>query len=250
MSTLAWSQLILCVLLCISAVVRFLADTNMASDGDVYPSDYLSLVAQMTSLPLSAAIIVTDKLVGQRALIMQTSPLTFCFWLTYSLCWLPTFKADVEEVLSDHKPESGIYARAFLAASFLAAPIQLLLACKSDVKSSSSDHGLPPEERSSFVSLLLFAWLGKLIHQGFRRTLRQQDLPSNPSHAATGVSAAQFSSTWSKESEESRGAAVSLWRVLRRIYGRRFLWANVIYLVHVLLGFVNPQVCDVHSWAV
>ncbi len=129
-----------------------------------------------------------------------------------------------------------------------------------------------PEERASFPSQLMFAWLDPLIYKGFRSTLVRSSLPRNPASIHTDANARDFRDAWEKERGQRRGedgSKVSIWKVLFRVsrlfkliifasvvkfkidifiylflqlHGWRVFWASFVYLLHTLLQFVNPQV--------
>ena len=106
---------------------------------------------------------------------------------------------------------------------------------------------MAPENKNSFFSNIFISWLDPTIWKGYRHgPLTQDMLGSNPDKISVEASVEDFRRNWDrlyqekvdKNSTEDVGL---IWPLLQS-FGWRFLWANMIAVVHYSIGFVSPQV--------
>ncbi|EFN56982.1 hypothetical protein CHLNCDRAFT_143584 [Chlorella variabilis] len=95
-----------------------------------------------------------------------------------------------------------------------------------------------PEEAAGLLSRLSFAYVGGLIHLGYRKTLNQQDLwdvaPCDAAHPVAD------SFLWHLSAAEG-----VVWRAMWRAHGRKFIIAGVVKLAHDCVMFLGPFLLEV-----
>jgi len=234
-SNLFWAKVVIDQLVLVGTIVRFLVDTGMAQD--VYTSDYVLLISTMAGIFIVLAATLAEMYIGAANL----SPALVCYWILYTICVIPFFKADLETIFED---QGGNQQLKIVGVVLLSLPLTIVLAILYS-QAGRPRMGPPasPVEGASFISRLTFSWLSPIISTGFRRTLEQSDVPPPPSIVDPVLDARSFKHTWEKEQEQvgTRGK-VSLWKVLWKLHGGQMASAAFLYLIHVACSFMDPQV--------
>ena len=112
---------------------------------------------------------------------------------------------------------------------------------------AKDDQKLSPENKNSFFSTIFISWLDSTIWKGYRHgPLTLDMLANNPDKINVEAAVKTFQHNWDrlykeKEAKKSK-AEVGLVRPLMTSFGWRFLWSNMIALVHYSIVFVSPQV--------
>ena len=112
---------------------------------------------------------------------------------------------------------------------------------------AKDDQKLSPENKNSFFSTIFISWLDATIWKGYRHgPLTLDMLSSNPDKINVEAAVKTFQHNWDqlyteKEAKKSKKEVGLIWPLMKS-FGWRFLWSNLIALVHYSIGFVSPQV--------
>ena len=123
---------------------------------------------------------------------------------------------------------------------------------KTTEQSDDPEPNLPqktPKDQANFFSLLTFWWLGKLLRQGYKRTLCGDDLPPLPNEDRTETLVKALEKEWILEVQSSRhrGTRPKLWRSVLKIVpwrdylvmiSLRFLYSVAFLAVPLILWFL------------
>jgi len=149
----------------------------------------------------------------------HTSLLLTIYWAFLLLALLPQTVPAIED-LAGGAPFLPHLLHLLRALTTLAG-----LALQIPANKSVLPPGLPPQASASYISLLLFSWLDPLVWAGWKRPLRQQDLPAVSQEVEVEKNTQIFLSRARKQ-KEARGS-LSLWRLLIYCFGGAYFQVNI-----------------------
>lgn len=95
-----------------------------------------------------------------------------------------------------------------------------------------------PEEKASLLSRTTFAWLGKIVYQGYAKAYEEEDLLELRSCDQSHTVYNQLQGAWTKEKQ--RIQSPSLARAIRIAFGWNMFCAGVCKFMGDLCGYVSP----------
>jgi len=186
----------------------------------MHASTHLGFSLWFSSYILAVILTLIDKLHAKHS----SAPL-FLYWLTATLAAVPTFKVQVEDLINtgNKKWEDIILATTF----FPFIVIELFLHCWPDLGGYKPQGKEPPETTASFLSQMAFSWFDKLIWQGYRTPLTQEDLPDSPHSVDVQSNVSVFRANWLKKvhslhvdftTKGEKRPMISIWPIMLRTY--------------------------------
>ncbi|XP_050310916.1 multidrug resistance-associated protein 1 isoform X2 [Anthonomus grandis grandis] len=250
----------LCVLM-LSDFITSLQSSN--SDSDVSTVDIYTPLLKLVTFILSAIFIYYNKKHG-----LQTSGLLFIFWFLASLFGAPQFRTEIRKAQVTEDTYSYYQYISYLIYYPLVI-LMFLLNCFVDqppryTKYPKTKHPCP-EQQSSFLSRLLFAWFDRMTWKGFRKPLEEDDLwDLNPDDSAAEIvpiferhwrrtiskceripvhARAQFKGdTGQIDFVQSKKKEASVMPALIKSFGGMFLFGSSLKLFQDMLTFISPQI--------
>ena len=214
------------------------------------PSDVVGLSVLLSTYLLCGLLTLLE-----RKYHLTTSPIQFYFWLLHFVCSIPAFVKVLEYLVSiDH---SGNNQTENLVSAITSTPfilLSLVINCISEYvpdNYAGGDDGIPPEEKSSHFSFILFSFMDSLIWKGFSRPLLQSELPPNPRSVNVQANVERFLAGWNTAINEKgvsminpNEKSVGIWTVLIKTYGGRILVCVALATLFTLISFANPLLLD------
>ena len=174
---------------------------------------------------------------------LPSSSFQFTAWLVQLFCILPTFKLQVEILISENKqPDVGDLFKTLTLMPVVLT--EFLLHCGADSKNSRGPNFSIPELAASVPQFLFFGWMNPLIHKGYKTPpLVRADLPPNPGYVRPENNVRKFLSLWERDRAGNQpDYKGNIWKVLFLVHWKRLLAAYLIGMVNCILVFVNPQI--------
>ncbi|CAL4110031.1 unnamed protein product, partial [Meganyctiphanes norvegica] len=230
---------------------------------DVHPVDYVKPSVLFVTLVLQLVLVLVEKKRG-----MQSSGYLWIFWFLMLISSVPEYR-------SHFRKFSGEATTSFIL-NMIYFPFVLLI-----FVSNCFGDGRPqylvqergprssPQIEASFLNRLVFGWLERLIWQGYRKALTQEDLFD----LAYENTAATVHKTWDNNwqntintavkkgvvkskatfadgkvqiefSNEKGKKQVSIFGTLVATFGAPFLFGGILQLIYAVMAFVNPWILD------
>ncbi len=187
----------------------------------LHGSDIFGPLCLLVSYCAALAVSVRDR----RRARHTSAPLFVFWWSLLLLTAAPVFKSQLEGLVGTFGSPFW-WERLALAATFF--PVVLVLAvlnCWPDLRHSPAPLD-PPEQSASVPSIISFSWLSKLLTDGYRGTLRAEELPEVPAQLATEAEAQKVFRLW------QRKKGMKLWKLLFSAYKRDLLGIWSVGLLH------------------
>ena len=209
---------------------------------DLYGSDVFYPVCIFISSLLAMVMVLAEKI----HLIRSSVALSF-FWPLLTLSCIPNTKVEVELLLEDNQ-----YDRLILTATFV--PVCCLLSLLNlypDINDLEQSADLAPNNTNSFFSAVFLSWMTPLIWKGYKSPLSQKDLFNVPMKVNVDENVEKFQVQWNQYLKKNSfdfakngkvRQRANLWTPLIKTLGLRFLFANLLGLVHYSVQLLGPQV--------
>ncbi len=189
-------------------------------------SDYVFVIGLGATFSLALYVQVREVMLGVSNSALMTS-----FWFLFLLCTVPTTKVDLEA--TESTPAGRLLACCYVTAVCL----QVVLHCLPE--NQAEDASIPPEDRATFLSYLLFGWMDQTLRVGWTRALEKEDLPSTPDSVGREENLQDFADAWSPS--ERQAHLGKIFTVLARLHWKRWLLAYVLGIASVSLIFAKPH---------
>ncbi|GLV32342.1 Multidrug-Resistance like Protein 1 [Carabus blaptoides fortunei] len=229
----------------------------------VYNVDIYTPLIKIFTFILTAVFLIYNKKHGLR-----TSGLLFLFWFLLAVAGIVQFRSEIRQFESQ-ETKTASYGFVSYTLYYCLVLLMFILNCFADQAPRFSKYAKVenpcPEEGSSFLSRLLFAWFDSLAWTGFRKPLETKDLwamkpedcapevvplfdkywrrtveecGSNPAQASYTSDSARvdFQSTNKKKKQ------ASILPALCKAFGPTFMFGAFLKLLQDLLTFVSPEI--------
>ncbi len=169
-----------------------------------------------------------------------TSGALFAFWTLLIAVTVPTMLSscrDLSEGVDAARFESSVNVAAFVLTA-----VNLVLTCFSDFPSDGyCDKKCNLEEQASALSLLVHAWLDRLIWAGFRKKsgVEKSDVPDLKSDLTAERIAEKYQAALPSKTKKSN---INVFTTLLRAFGLQFFVAVLLKILQDVLKFVSPQI--------
>jgi len=162
----------------------------------------------------------------------HTSHLLAVHWLLLLLLLLPQLLGSVGELVQSAPLLPALLPLLRWVAVLLGVALQV------PANTAVLPPGVQPQAEASSISLLAFAWLSPLVWRGWRRPLRQEDLPAVDREVEVSRNTRVFLAA-AEAQKESQGR-IHLWTLLIRCFGKAYLQGMTLFVVRVMLVFCSP----------
>ncbi|XP_064629834.1 multidrug resistance-associated protein 1-like isoform X2 [Lineus longissimus] len=184
-SNLNIAKVVINILVCILVLAELVRQTVFPVDGYLMPVIYVMYSIYSLTQILTTIIMHVEYRKG-----FHTSGLMFLFWLILSLAGLIPFVARITAAVEDETyiNRIGVWKFASFYISYILIFVELALQFKADMAAQDWDKYIClesydkkkskccPELKASFASRVMFAWMFRLMVQGYRKTLVFNDL--------------------------------------------------------------------------
>lgn len=205
-------------------------------DRNLDKSDFVTLIA--SPLILALAFILT---IFERSKHVISSLVFSIFWLLFSIALLPTFFNSIFD------GDLIVIHSCILSFSICLTLVNFF----ADLNGIEDEENYSPQHLSSYFAKIMFGWFEPIVWKGYKSPLTQKDLPMNPHFLNVKSNVDSFLGHWEDHkaansvdftnSKEKR-LRLTLWKPLTKSFGGRFLFGNVIGVIHYTAVFISPMV--------
>ncbi|XP_063443624.1 multidrug resistance-associated protein 1-like isoform X2 [Mytilus trossulus] len=190
---------ILSILIALLAVANIGKSIHELATGDLVPTvDFVSPLILCLCMILTVLVIHHERRRG----VFSSGFLLF-FWLLLFIAGIFTFQSLVRAAVKDGVSDVFRFVIFFLY--FPLVVVQLVFSALVDggdgIYQVSQSENPCPEERSSFLSRLIFWWFNSMVVQGYKRDIKRENLWSLNHDDNTSSVFPRFEKYWKKEEE-------------------------------------------------
>ncbi|KAJ6635067.1 Multidrug resistance-associated protein 1, partial [Pseudolycoriella hygida] len=235
-------------------------------DTDIFDSQIVTVLVKAATFIIVAFLQGVHKIKGH-----STSGLLFLFWLTLVVFAIPQLRSEIQNNGSENLTKWAKFQFIHYIIYFVLILKMLLMNCLADKEPRTSTFVVTkvnkpsPEQRSSFLSQILFEWFTPIMRMGYRRPLTEDDIfdikPENTSRELIPRFDKYFAQSMEKgrrqltneiQKAKLEDVTESSWKTTNgsviltiiQAYGLPFLFAGFLQLITIALLFAQPFLLD------